>query len=262
MHPVLFELPFFGGLRVYTYGVLVALGFLAGMLWVGKEAKRVGEDPAKATDLVFYVIIAAIIGSRIAYVAISDSAQFFRDPFSFFRIWEGGLVFYGGLIGAVAFAIWYTRRHRLAFWRMADIFAPGVSLGHFFGRLGCLMAGCCHGRPAPDGLWCAITFPFDEHGFAPVGVALYPTQLMEAFGNLLVFGLLYVLRTKKRFDGQVFALYLVFYAALRSGVEFYRGDTIRGFVFGGLMSTSQAVSVVLVLIALGIWLTRGKTRHA
>lgn len=258
MYPVLFELPLFGGLKVYAYGVLVALGFLSGMLWVGREAKRLGEDPVRATDLVFYIIIAAIVGSRIAYVAISDSAQFFRDPLSFFRIWQGGLVFYGGLIGAAVFALWYTHRHRLSFWRMADIFAPGIPLGHFWGRLGCLMAGCCHGRPAPDDLWCAITFPVSEQGFAPAGVPLYPTQLMEAVGTLMVFGILVVLRKKKRFEGQVLALYLLLYAALRSGVEFYRGDAIRGFVFGGMMSTSQAISALLVLIALGIWLTQSK----
>ncbi len=261
MHPVLFELPIFGGLRVYTYGVLVALGFLAGMMWVGKEAKRLGEDPARATDLVFYIIIVALLGSRMAYVAISDSEQFFRDPLSFFRIWEGGLVFYGGLITAILFAVWFTHRHQLSFWRMTDVFAPGVSLGHAFGRLGCLMAGCCHGRPAPADLWCAMTFPLQEHGFAPAGVPLYPTQIIESIGNLGIFLALFFLRKRKQFDGQVFALYLLFYAGLRSVVEYYRGDDIRGFVLDHILSTSQAVSVVFVCIALGIWITQSKKRQ-
>lgn len=256
MHPVLFKIPLFGGLTVYTYGVLVALGFVAGMWWVGREAKRVGVDPARATDLVFYVIVAALVGSRIAYVLISDRSQFFSDPMSFFRIWEGGLVFYGGLLGAVAVGVWYTRRHRLAFFTVADLFAPGIALGHAIGRLGCLMAGCCYGRVAPHVHWWTITFPAHERTFAPPGLPLYPTQPVEAVANLTIFLLLVLSRKRRQFEGQVFVWYLMAYAVVRSVIELYRGDQIRGFLIEGILSTSQAISLAMVGLAVVIWATQ------
>jgi phosphatidylglycerol---prolipoprotein diacylglyceryl transferase len=253
MHPVLFEIPFFGGLTIYTYGVLVALGFLAGMLWVGYEAKRVGEDPARATDLVFYVILAAIIGSRIVYVLVSDRQHFFQDPLSFFRIWEGGLVFYGGLIGATAVSIWYTRYHRRSFWVYADIFSPAIALGHAFGRIGCLMAGCCHGRPAPMETWWTLNFPVHAQGFAPPGIPLYPTQPMESLTALTIFLVLFLLRRFQRFRGEMFVYYLALYGCARIVLEQYRGDAVRGHLLGGLLSTSQLISIGLLVAAAGIW---------
>ena len=147
MHPILFEIPLFGGITIYTYGVLTALGFLSGMMWVNYEAKRVGANADRALDLVFYIIVASILGARATYVLVSDSSQFFSDPLSFFRIWEGGLVYYGGFIGALAMTIWYTHRHHMSFLLYADILATALPLGHAIGRLGCIMAGCCFWRP-------------------------------------------------------------------------------------------------------------------
>ncbi|MBI2343038.1 MAG: prolipoprotein diacylglyceryl transferase [Deltaproteobacteria bacterium] len=256
MHPILFTIPLFGGLTIYTYGVLVATAFLVGMFWVDREARRVGENPARATDLVFYIIVAAIVGSRIVYVLVSEREQFFQDPLSFFRIWEGGLVFYGGFLGALLVALWYIQKHHLNFWRTADIFVPGVALGHAIGRVGCLMAGCCHGRPALHNAWWTLTFPPHEHGFAPPGVPLYPTQPLESIAELLIFAILVVVGRRKRFEGEVFATYLFLYAIVRTALETVRGDAVRGFLFGGLLSTSQAISLLLGFAAIGIWVVR------
>jgi phosphatidylglycerol---prolipoprotein diacylglyceryl transferase len=255
MHPVLFTIPLFGGLKLHTYGLMVAIAFLVGIAWVGHEAKRVGEPPEKLTDLCFYIVVAAIVGSRLFYV-IEEEPGFWRHPLDFFKIWEGGLVFYGGLIGAVAVSIWYMRRHRLNFWKVADIFMPGVALGHVFGRLGCFSAGCCYGRPAPAGFPMAVTFPPDPNGLAPAGVPLYPSQLFESAAELVIFLILLSFRKKKKFDGQVMLLYLILYSISRTILEFYRGDLERGFLFGHTLSVAQFVSLLIALAAMILWAVR------
>lgn len=252
MYPILFKIPFFGGIPVYTYGMLVALAFVVGIVWVTYESKRLGQDVGKATDLLFYLILAGIIGSRIVYVIVSERERFFENPLIFFKIWEGGLVFYGGLLAAAAVGVWYFRRHRLPVLLYCDIFAPAIALGHSIGRMGCLMAGCCYGKQAALGAWYAITFPMKEHTFAPTGIPLYPTQIMESAGEFLIFLTLFFLRWKKRFVGQMIATYLILYGVLRFVVEFFRGDMDRGFIISQIISVSQAISVLMV--AFGIFL--------
>lgn len=252
MHPVLFKIPLFGGITIYSYGVLVALGFVAGLLWVMRESRRVGLDSSRAVDLVFWVIVAAIAGSRILHVAVSESDRFLANPLMFFKIWEGGLVFYGGLIAAVAVSIWYIRRHRMPLLLTCDVFAPGIALGHAIGRIGCFLAGCCFGRVCDHPGWYSVVFPHDPQTFAPPGLPLYPTQLIEAGGEFLNFAILMLLRHYKRFDGQIFATYLVLYGIIRMVGEQMRGDAERGFLVEPWLSTSTFIS--LFMIAFGLFL--------
>lgn len=260
MYPVLFDIPFIEGLRINTYGVMVALGFLAAMWWMQREARRLGEDPNLAADLVFYCIIGGLVGGRITHTIVAAREQFMADPLSFFRVWEGGLVFYGGVISALLVAIIFARKYRLSFLRIADMSTPAIVLGHAFGRIGCLFAGCCFGRPAPSDAWYAITFPADPMGFAPAGIALYPTQLMEAAVLFGFFGLFVWLRKKLRRDGQLFALYLALYAGARFSIELFRGDVERGSWFGTALSTSQGIGLLMLGYAGVIWYVsrRGK----
>lgn len=248
MYPILFRIPILGGISVYTYGVLVATAFVVGIAWVNYEAKRVGQSSSKATDLVFYIILSAIIGSRILYIILTDWQRFLDSPFIFFKIWEGGLVFYGGLIAALLVSIWYFRKYKLPILPYCDTFAPGIAIGHSVGRLGCLMAGCCFGKPAAIGAWYAITFSGHEHSFAPSGVPLYPTQLMESMGEFLIFWALFFLRYKKRFHGQIIGTYLILYGILRFTIEFFRGDMDRGFVVSDIISVSQLVSIIMIAV--------------
>lgn len=249
MHPILFKIPLFGGVPVYTYGALVALAFVAGIFWVGRECRRTGLDARRATDLAFYVILAGIIGSRILYVALVEWERFLTDPLMFFRIWEGGLVFYGGLIGAVAVAVFYFARYRLPVLAYCDVFAPAIALGHAIGRLGCFMAGCCYGRPVGHDAWYALVFPSHTRSFAPPDVPLYPTQLMESAGEFAIFTILFVLSRHRRFEGQIIATYLICYGALRFVIEFFRGDVDRGFVVPGVLSVSQLISFVMIALS-------------
>ncbi len=242
MHPVLVRI---GPLTVHTYGVLVAAGFLLGLALAVKQAKREGVPSERIIDIGFYVLLSAIAGSRLLFVII-NAGHYAEHPLDIVRIWEGGLVFYGGLALAVPVAIWYIRRHGLDYRSVADIFAPSLAIGHAVGRLGCFSAGCCYGIPAKVP-W-AVTF-LNPESVARIGIPLHPTQLYEAAGEFVNFLVLMGLRQRRLFKGQLFWTYVFLYSTLRFIVEFFRGDDARGFIAGGF-SVSQGISVVAGLIAL------------
>jgi len=240
---------------VYAYGVLVACAFLMAIFWVGYDAKRSGLDAKKATDLVFYIILSGILGSRIVYIVITEWEPFLANPIIFFKLWEGGLVWYGGLIAALIVAVFYVRHYKLPVLPYIDCFAPAVALGHALGRIGCVLAGCCFGKPIGHDAWYAMIFPADVGSFAPPNVPLYPTQLMEAGAEILIFILLLIVRHYKKFSGQVIASYLMLYGVARFVIEFFRGDMDRGFVIPDLISVSQFVSILMIFAGcvLYIW---------
>ncbi|MBW1989561.1 MAG: prolipoprotein diacylglyceryl transferase [Deltaproteobacteria bacterium] len=241
MHPVLFRI---GPFTVNTYGFFIAVGFLLGLLVILRDAKRQGIAKERVMDLAFYMLLAGIVASRLAYVALNPER--FSDFWEIFRIWNGGLVFYGGFLGAAAVYFVYLKRHEMNMFKTADLLTPAVPLAHAFGRLGCFSAGCCYGEPC-DLPW-AVTF---NHPLtlAPRGVPLHPTQLYGAAGNFAIFLLVYFLvRPKKRFDGMVFFFYVILYAALRFVIEFFRGD-YRGEYLAGALSPSQAVAAAALAVS-------------
>ncbi len=242
MHPILIRI---GPLTIHTYGFMIATGFLIGLYLAVRQAKKEGISPDRILDLGFYILLAAIIGSRLLFVLI-DAGHYLRHPLDIFKIWEGGLVFYGGVLLAVPVAIWYVKKHSLGIWRTADIFAPPLAIGHVFGRLGCFFAGCCYGKVAETLPW-GVIFS-DPECLAPKNVPLHPTQLYEAGGEFLNFLILISLRRHKSFNGQLFMAYLLIYSVLRFIVEFFRGDTARGFLFSHI-SVSQGISILMFLVA-------------
>lgn len=244
MHPVLVR---FGPLTIHTYGVLVAAAFLLGLALAVKQAKKEGIPQERIVDIGFYVLVGAIVGSRLFFVAV-NAGHYLRHPLDIFKIWEGGLVFYGGLIFALPLAVWYIRRHHLDTWRITDIFAPSIAIGHAVGRLGCFAAGCCYGRLCE--LPWAVTFHNPET-LATAGIPLHPTQLYESAGEFLNFLILITLRKFQSFKGQLFWTYIFLYSALRFVVEFFRGDEARGYLFGGI-SVSQGISVIMGIVAISI----------
>lgn len=254
MHPVLIKIPIFGGLTIHTYGVMVALGFVLGILWIVHESKRVGLEPSKMLDLIFYVIIAGIVGSRVFYVAISQRSEFLADPLVILKMWRGGLVFYGGLISSVIVSFFFIRKHKLPVLLTIDIFAPAIAIGHAVGRIGCLMAGCCYGKELSHAAWYGITFPDGVGSFAPPGIELFPTQLFESFGEIVIFCLLMLVRKFKKFDGQLISVYIILYAILRYVNELFRGDQVRGFLIDPWLSTSQAISIALFVLGVFMYL--------
>jgi phosphatidylglycerol:prolipoprotein diacylglycerol transferase len=255
MHPELFKI---GPLTVHTYGVLVATGFLLGLGLAVRQAKREGIPPNKIVDLGFYILLSALIGSRLFYVMI-NAGYYLKNPLDIFKVWEGGLVFYGGLVLTVPTVLWYVKKNALSVWSTADLFAPSLAIGHAIGRIGCFYAGCCYGKPA-EGLPWAVTFT-DPQTLALVGIPLHPTQLYESLGELTIFLVLITLRRHRSFNGQLFVTYVMLYSVLRFIVEFFRGDIARGFITHQL-SFSQGVSVLMFLTAVAVFivLRRGKPR--
>lgn len=244
MHPIFIQV---GGLTVHTYGLLVAIGFMAGLFVAVREAKRVGIDPEAIGDLFFWIVVSAIAGSRLFYVAI-EFRSFLESPIEVFKIWKGGLVFYGGLIAASATTIYYIRRKNLPVWRTADILAPSLAIGQVFGRLGCFSAGCCYGRTS-DAPW-AVVFT-NPDSLAPLHVSLHPTQLYESGAVLFIFLVLRSVRKVKRFEGQLMWIYLVLYSGFRFLIENYRGDP-RGVYVDSMLSTSQIISIMLGILGLAV----------
>ena len=253
MYPELFSV---GPITLYSYGVLLAASYLLGLRLAMWRAKRWGLDPNRVLDLGIYIIIAALVGAKLLLLVV-DFDQF-RRPEELLSLARSGGVFYGGLLLAVAVAFWYIARHRMPFWTTCDVFAPGIALGHVTGRLGCLAAGCCYGKPT-DVPWAIVfTNPQAQANVGtPLGIPLHPTQIYEAGAALLILG--FLLATERRgrpFAGRTFWAYMLLYAISRYIIEIYRGDP-RGTVFG-IFSTSQFISVVLapLSIAMLFWLSR------
>lgn len=242
MHPILFRI---GGLTIYAYGLFVAMGFLAGMAFAIREARRAALDTEKISGLFFWIIISAIAGSRLLHVIV-EYRSFMSAPLGIFKIWEGGLVFYGGVILALVVTVFYIRHNKLPPWTTLDILAPSLALGLVFGRTGCFFAGCCHGQPA-DVPW-AVTFT-NPDSLAPLYIPLHPTQLYEAGAALIIFIILILTRHAKRFEGQIMWTFLFLYAVARFIIENYRGDP-RGAVWGNILSTSQFISLLSGVAAL------------
>ncbi|HXH25111.1 MAG TPA: prolipoprotein diacylglyceryl transferase [Vicinamibacterales bacterium] len=243
-------------MTIYTYGVLLAASYLLGLRLAMSRARRWGLDANRVLDLGIYIIIAALLGAKLLLLVV-DYDQFRRSPAELLSLARSGGVFYGGLLLAIAVGFWYVAWHRLPFWTTCDVVAPGIALGHVTGRLGCLAAGCCYGKPT-DVPWAIVfTNPLAAANVGtPLGIPLHPTQLYEAGAELAILAVLLTTERRGRwFPGRTFWLYMLLYAATRYIVEIYRGDP-RGIVFG--VSTSQFISLVLapLSIAMLVWLSR------
>jgi phosphatidylglycerol:prolipoprotein diacylglycerol transferase len=245
MYPILLEL---GPATIYTYGVLLAAAYMLGLRMAMVRAKARGLDQARVLDLGIYIIISALLGAKLLLV-VTDFRSFVANPSELVTLLRSGGVFYGGLILAVAVALWYIRKIGLPLWTTCDVFAPGIALGHVVGRFGCFFAGCCWGKPT-DVPW-AITFtnPYAAANVGtPLNIPLHPTQLYEAGAEALILAILLLTERRGRpFPGRTFWLYMLLYAISRFIIEFYRNDP-RGAVL--IFSTSQFISLFLAPLSI------------
>ncbi|MBI4698109.1 MAG: prolipoprotein diacylglyceryl transferase [Nitrospirae bacterium] len=242
MYPTLIKI---GPIAIHTYGVMIALAFIVGIALAIRLGKKENITKEQILDIGFYTLLAAIIGSRLFYVLV-EYKYFIKNPIDIFKVWEGGLVFYGGLLFVLPVVFYYFKRNKLPLWNTFDLFSPSVAIGHAIGRIGCLCAGCCYGMPT--NLPWGITFKNPE-ALAIKGVPLHPTQLYESAAELSIFIFLMFFRKRKTFDGQIFWIYILLYSVTRFIIEFFRGDEIRGFIYDGI-SFSQGISIALFLTAM------------
>ena len=253
MHPRLITTPFF---TVHTFGVLVALAFLAAMWWIVRGAKREELNPDRIISLCLWAIGGGILGAKMLLV-IRTFPEYLSNPSELWSLsfLESAGDFYGGFLGAlIAVSIFFWRYPELPVWRTADLFGPAIALGQVIGRIGCFMAGDDYGKTAS--VWWAVTFTDPDAariGGAPLGVPLHPVQLYESLLCFVLFLFLAWLARVKRFDGEVILTYSLLYAVSRFVLEYFRGDVDRGFVFEGLFSTSQFIAI-MVFIASSVFL--------
>jgi len=256
MHPILFQA---AGVTLYAYGFFIAIGYLACLTTSIHLGRREGFAPPVIADLAFYLLVTGFIGARLLFV-ITRWEDYAAHPADIFKIWEGGLVFFGGLLTATAFCVWYLRKHQLPAWKVMDIGGISVPLAHAFGRIGCFFAGCCHGS-ACELPW-AVRLHSDHVQENLRGVPIHPVQLYEALALFALVGALYWLWRRRRFAGQIVLLYFMAYSVIRSVVEIYRGDSIRGFVIDGWISTSQFISILVFVASAVIYRLRSRVSNA
>ncbi|MDD2598406.1 MAG: prolipoprotein diacylglyceryl transferase [Kiritimatiellae bacterium] len=257
MHSLLLEI---GPIKIFSYGLCMALGFLAAWqvaLWL---CKRSGQNAEQVTSVLTGLMLTGVIGARVAYVIEHWKLEFASHPISVFRFDQGGLMFYGGFISAAIFVAVYIRVKKINLFALSDVLLTAMPLGHAFGRFGCFMHGCCYGKVTDSHL--GVCFPkhspawyeqvyatpplLDE--LALKSLPVIPTQLIECAANLILFAVLFKLYPKNwKKRGFITGLYLISYAVMRFLIEFLRGDP-RAAV--GPLSISQAIGLLLVAVGL------------
>jgi prolipoprotein diacylglyceryl transferase len=243
---------------IYSYGVMLGGSMIVGWFLAMRLAKQDGISTEQAGNIYMWTAVWSIVGARLLYVIVqNDEFDSFLD---IFKIWKGGLVAYGGMIGGFL-ASWYNcHQRKIPLLRWADVAAPSVVLGTAITRIGCLLYGCDYGHRTDVG-W-AIHFPkgapaWDDHvrtgriaQSAVESLAVHPTQVYEMLAGLFLFGLMMLMRRFRRFSGQVFLVWVIGYGILRPLIEIYRDDDQRGNV--GPLSTSQFIGIVAVVLGLGL----------
>ena len=282
MHPVLIQI---GNFTIGTYGLMIVIGMLCGLALATRLSRRRGIPPEFFFDLAFVLLLTGFAGARLFHILINWQ-DFLRDPFGMIFSRQG-FVFLGGFMVALVAGIVFTRRRKVPLLEAADIAAPGLVLAHAFGRIGCFLAGCCFGIACPTGgshpllAHLAVQYPMitdnagmpsymfnfaywtqlQQHLISPATLAplpILPVQLFESAGNFIICGVLLLVWRRRRFSGEIFALYMALYSVLRFNLEFLRGDVERGLWLGGHISTSQIITIFTFIAAVALWLVRRK----
>jgi phosphatidylglycerol:prolipoprotein diacylglycerol transferase len=258
MYPRLLTTPYF---VLHTFGVFLAAAYLAALWWLYRGVKREGLDAEQTASFGLWLIVGAILGAKALMIVrmLPDYVAHPGDLFSLSTIQSAG-DFYGGFIGALIAAFGFFALHpSIPRWRIADLCGPAIALGQAIGRIGCFMAGDDYGRPTH--LPWAVVFhnpEATEIGGTPLGVPLHPVQIYESLTCLALFLFLVWLARRKRFEGQIILAYSILYAAARFILEYFRGDADRGFVMGGLLSTSQFIAIVVLMVCAPLFLMRSR----
>lgn len=244
------ELLRIGPITIYGYGVMIAIGILAAYLTAEYRARKL----KLAYEQIFYLVIWCVLGgfgsSKLLFW-ITEWKHFLANPMYFLRTLGDGFVVFGGIIGGILFGFLYCKKAKLNFWKYFDLVMPSVALAQGFGRIGCLLAGCCYGEETTS----VLSITFRNSDFAPNNVALIPTQIYSSILDFGHFFVLLLIARHKKADGQVAAAYLILYSIGRFILEFFRGDIARGSV--GILSTSQFIGIFTGLfgVALLVWIS-------
>lgn len=247
------ELLRIGPFTIYAYGFMIAVGILAAYTTAEYRARKLHLAYERVFYLVLWCVIGGFVCSKLLFW-ITEWKNFIEDPMFFLRTMGDGFVVYGGIIGGILSGFLYCKKTGLDFLEYFDLVMPSVALAQGFGRIGCLMAGCCYGEETAGAL--AITFKNSD--FAPNNVPLIPTQIYSSILDFLHFFILLFIARHKKAHGQVAGCYLIFYSVGRFTLEFFRGDIARGSV--GVLSTSQFISIFTGIAGLVVLAFTGTMR--
>jgi phosphatidylglycerol---prolipoprotein diacylglyceryl transferase len=259
MHQVLFTIPIFGGVRVFGFGTMLVLAFVSSTWLASWRAKREHLDPEVIWDMTFWIFLFGLVGARLFY-CIEYWGKDINSVGDVLQYWKGGIVYYGGILGASAAFLVFRHFRPFPFRPFLDVLAPSIAIGTLFGRLGCFLNGCCYGDPCQ--LPWAVSFPmpsppWSHHRFlgmippdATQSLPVHPTQLYSALDGLILLLLLSAYFPLRRRDGEVMGLLMVSYPISRFLIEYLRND--EAAFFAGL-TISQNISVVLLLGAFLYW---------
>lgn len=235
MYPILLKC---GPVTLYSYGLLVALGVLAGLRAIDLEAKRMGWNRDLLSKLAVLTFVMGLVGGRVAYVLTrigsEDVLPTLFDP-------HAGFVFFGGLIASWLFIYWQSKKRKLPLWSVLDAFALAICVGEGIGRFGCLLGGCCYGKPTSL-FWGVVMLNESALGH------LHPVQAYEGLALLAFFVFLWSRRARKDYEGESVVFFVGGYSVIRFFIEMFRGDAIRGFFIPGVISTSQAVGLAMIAV--------------
>ncbi len=261
MHPILFTI---FGFPIHSYGVMLALSFVAG-IWLGTwRAKQNNLSPGVVSDVAFWVIISALVGARLYFVLLhpeefQGNLLSIFNPFQNGNIGIGGLVMYGGFIGAIIAAFVYFKIKKLQFLPYADALAPSLGLGIFLTRIGCFLNGCCYGAPALHGVSFPTDSPAGVYQYSMNACSLQPSQLYESIGGLLLMALVLLSERRFKFKGASFYLIGTGYAVVRFVIDLTRVYSPQER-FGGL-SHNQVLCIGLFIVFGTLWTIGLRKKH-
>lgn len=242
MHPIIAKI---GSLSIYSYGLMVALGFALAILLSYRLAARFNINKNKIIDFGIVVLLGGLIGARLFYV-LMNTGYYIANPLEIINLTKGGLVWYGGFLSGILVGILFVKKNNINFWDGADLLAPYIALAQSIGRIGCFLNGCCYGKFAPDNYLLGVIFPHES-------VSRHPTQIYESVAMLIVFLVLRRWQEARHFKGEIFLVYAVLYSLSRFLLEFLRGDNPK--ILSNL-TVSQVASAAILLTCLAILITR------
>ena len=240
MHPIIAKI---GPLYVYSYGLMVAIGFAIAMLLAYRHANEFGVDKDKIVDFGIAILLGGIFGARLLYV-LTNLKYYISHPLEIINLTKGGLVWYGAFLFGILVGIIFVKRNKINFWKGADLLAPYIALAQAIGRIGCFLNGCCYGGEVPSSFIFSVVFPGES-------VFRHPTQIYSSFILLLLFIILRAWQKIRRFNGEVFLGYILLYSITRFGLEFLRGDNPRIF---SIFTLSQLISIPVFTVCSAIFI--------
>jgi phosphatidylglycerol:prolipoprotein diacylglycerol transferase len=255
MHPIAFVI---GGLTIRWYGIMIAVSIAISITVIYIESRHQGLNTDDVLDMAIVAVIGGILGARIGWIMTSPTILwYFAHPLHILAIWEGGLSYFGGILGGVISANWLIRRRRMRFWQMADIVAPLLALSFGIGKIGCWLNGCCNGTATTSELGVIFTNPSSQSDL--LNQRIWPAQLFNSISGFLVFAILFwVVRKHKHYDGQVFIWYLYLYGATSFVVEFFRYIPVH--VLGLTPNQWTDITIIILGIIASVILRRRPVR--